>query len=320
MSVNPTTHTNPAVAQVTGAIRQAAQVTGSSFGYLLATAKVESNFDPGAKASTSSARGLFQFIDQTWLTTMKEAGPGLGFGRYADAITQTPSGRLEVSDPALRTKILDLRQDPAANSLMAGAFTAKNAALLSSRLGRQATEGELYIAHFLGASGAAKLIEAASTSQSNAAALFPDAANANPSIFYDRAGRARSAAEVYANLTGRYDVARVGAAASVASIAPAQRVAALVPDTAGLANAFAAQQPAPARLDDEPVFQALFRSSERKHPLAPVVNQLWGTHAAQATTRNASLATDATASDSGGGLDLFRDMRPDIGGLFSGKS
>ena len=48
-------------ARVAGAIRQASQATGASFNYLLATAQVESGLDPQAGASTSSARGLFQF-------------------------------------------------------------------------------------------------------------------------------------------------------------------------------------------------------------------------------------------------------------------
>ena len=64
--------------RIAGAIKQAANSTGTSFEYLLATAKLESNFNPTAGASTSSARGLYQFIDQTWLGTVKEAGPQLG--------------------------------------------------------------------------------------------------------------------------------------------------------------------------------------------------------------------------------------------------
>ena len=76
---------------VTGAIRQASQATGTSFNYLLATAQVESGLNPQAGASTSSARGLFQFIETTWLATMKQAGPALGYGRYADAITTDAS-------------------------------------------------------------------------------------------------------------------------------------------------------------------------------------------------------------------------------------
>ena len=48
---------------VTGAIRQAAQKTGANFNYLLATARVESNLNPNAQATSSSAGGLFQFIE-----------------------------------------------------------------------------------------------------------------------------------------------------------------------------------------------------------------------------------------------------------------
>src|SRR5580692_9123260 len=133
---------------VIGAIRQAAQATGTSFQYLLATAQVESGLDPGAGASTSSARGLFQFVEQTWLGTIKQSGSTLGYGRYADAITRTASGHYQVKDPAMRRQILALRNDPTANAVMAGAFTKTNANYLAQKLGRQPTEGELYIAHF----------------------------------------------------------------------------------------------------------------------------------------------------------------------------
>ena len=90
MAVNPATAS--AAPQITGAIRQAAQSTGISFEYLLTTAKIESNLNPSAQASTSSAKGLYQFIDQTWLGTMKQDGAALGLGRYADAITRAPDG------------------------------------------------------------------------------------------------------------------------------------------------------------------------------------------------------------------------------------
>jgi len=79
MAVNPATAS--AAPQITGAIRQAAQSTGISFEYLLTTAKIESNLNPSAQASTSSAKGLYQFIDQTWLGTMKQDGAALGLGR-----------------------------------------------------------------------------------------------------------------------------------------------------------------------------------------------------------------------------------------------
>src|SRR5271156_7240389 len=130
---------------VTGAIRQAAQATGTSFNYLLATARVESGLNALAGAATSSARGLFQFIQQPWLATMKQAGPDLGYGRYAAAISQNASGHYEVHDASLRNEILSLRNDPTANAAMAGAFTKANATMLSERIGRSPSEGELYI-------------------------------------------------------------------------------------------------------------------------------------------------------------------------------
>ncbi len=126
---------------MTGAIRQAAQATGTRFQYLLASAQVESGLDPQAGAATSSARGLFQFAEQTWPGTMKQSGAALGHGRYADAITKTTSGRYEVADPAMRREILKVRTDPMVNAVMAGAFTQANAALLSQKLGRGPSEG-----------------------------------------------------------------------------------------------------------------------------------------------------------------------------------
>jgi hypothetical protein len=234
---------------VTGAIRQASTATGTSFNYLLATAQVESGLNPQAGAATSSARGLFQFIDQTWLGTMKQSGAALGYGRYADAITQTSSGQYEVNDPAMRAAIMKLRNDPTTNAVMAGAFTKANADILADKLGRAPSEGELYIAHFLGAGGAARLISlAASNPSAKAADYFPHAAGANSSIFYDRStGAPRTLAQVRDVLTARYDVARLrpGDEGRTAQVATAPQSAASAPDTAGIAHAFAAAAPVP---------------------------------------------------------------------------
>src|SRR5258705_4466581 len=149
---------DPSRARIAGAIKQAASTTGTSFEYLLATAKMESNFNPTASASTSSARGLYQFIDQPWLGTVKEAGAQLGYGKYADAITRSPSGSYSVSDPAARTAILKLRDDPAAASSMAAVLTQSNSFKLTGKIGRRPTDGALYMAHIMGVGGCAKLI------------------------------------------------------------------------------------------------------------------------------------------------------------------
>jgi hypothetical protein len=296
---------------VTGAIHQASQATGTSFNYLLATAQVESGLNPQAGASTSSARGLFQFIDKTWLATMKQAGPSLGYGQYAAAITKNASGHYEVRDPSLRSEILKLRSDPTANAVMAGAFTKANASALSERLGRSPSEGELYIAHFLGAGGAARLITlAAADPSAKAADFFPNAAQANSPIFYDRAtGAARSVAQVRNILTARYDVARgnqdratftAQADPRAAQAAPASATAA-APDTAGIANAFAAAVPTP-KADNNQVFHSLFADSNRAAPLAPVVSALW-------SVPNAAASASGTAPKpiASGMLDLFKD-------------
>src|SRR6266700_3357308 len=196
---------DPSRARIAGAIKQAASTTGTSFEYLLATAKMESNFNPTASATTSSARGLYQFIDQTWLGTVKEAGPQLGYGKYADAITKSASGNYSVSDPAARDAIMKLRDDPDAASSMAAVLTQSNSFKLTGDIGRRPTDAELYMAHFMGVGGAAKLISNAEDNpQAVGARLFPNAASANRSIFYARDGRARSVSEVYSVLNARY--------------------------------------------------------------------------------------------------------------------
>ena len=167
-------------ARVTGAIKQAASSTGASFEYLLATAKMESDFNPSAGASTSSARGLYQFIEQTWLATVKEAGGQLGYSQYADAVTKTSSGDYAVVDPTMRRAIMKLRDDPAASSAMAAVLTQSNSFQLTGRIGRRPTDAELYMAHFLGIGGAAKLITSAEdTPRASAVRMFPAAAAAN---------------------------------------------------------------------------------------------------------------------------------------------
>ena len=169
------------------------------------TAQIESNLNPAAQAATSSAKGLYQFIDQTWLATMKQAGPALGLGSYADAIERTADGRYEVADPTTRNAIMQLRSDPAASAMMAGAFTRANAAQLAAAIGRTPSEGELYIAHFLGSDGAAKLIGAADSEPSaNAAAHVPAGGRGQPADLLRPAAGPRSVGEVYAKLTGRF--------------------------------------------------------------------------------------------------------------------
>jgi hypothetical protein len=324
-----------------GAIRQAARMTGADFKYLLATAQVESNLNPNAQAPASSAKGLFQFIEQTWLSTLKEQGAALGYAPYASAISRQASGQYSVSDPQMYNRIMDLRSDPTANALMAGAYTRTNAGKLSDRFGRTPSEGELYIAHFLGPNGAMRLIDLAeSRPYTPAAALFPGPARANPSIFFDASGNARGAAAVYKTLLGRYGAAR-GAPTNNAAAAPtavAQQPPrpylrpAVLPDQATLAAANA-QQAVPVVKNSGPMFHSLFRSGGENEQVAPVVNALWGTPPATQpspvsdapATAYAPVAPEPQLPASSDPprrpqpLDLFQDQPSDARALFRGR-
>lgn len=178
---------------------------GVDFDYLLQTAIRESSLNPQAKAQTSSATGLFQFIDSTWLQVLKEEGPRLGYGDIAANITRTAGGDYTVADPALKAQILEMRKDPQMAADLAAAFTKSNGDYLTERFGRRPSAGELYIAHFLGAQGAERMFNAGLSNPDQIAAdIFPKQASANRSIFYAN-GEARTIREVYRALVSKHE-------------------------------------------------------------------------------------------------------------------
>jgi Transglycosylase SLT domain len=308
---------DPSRVRIAGAIKQAANTTGTSFEYLLATAKMESNFNPTAGASTSSARGLYQFIDQTWLGTVKEAGAQLGYGKYADAISKSASGSYSVSNPADRSAVMKLRDDPAAASSMAAVLTQSNSFKLTGKIGRRPTDAELYMAHFMGAGGAAKLISNAEDNpNASGARLFPNAAAANRPIFYDRSGRARSVSEVYSVLNSRYASAANSPAtrtamASVGDTPARLAFAGAAPATPPIDNAAylssfpdarsvtpvtmaSASTPTNTSPSTDPIFRSLFQAGERTQPVSPAVQELWGNASSLTSVGTASVATAAS--------------------------
>jgi hypothetical protein len=196
-----------AAADVRAAIGQAAQSTGVNFSYLLAQAKSESGLNPNAKAASSSATGLFQFIDQSWLGVVKAHGAEHGFGWAADAITAKKGGGFTV-DPNMREAVFALREQAGPAALMAASYASDNASSLSQSLGRSVNGTDLYMAHFLGLGGATKFLRAQCTNgQACAANLFPQEARANRSIFYGKDGSARSLDDVYAVMARKLDKA-----------------------------------------------------------------------------------------------------------------
>ena len=177
---------------VRSAIARASQSTGVDFDYLLAQAKLESGLDPDARARTSSATGLYQFIDSTWLRTMDRHGDKYGYGWAADQIG--PGGG--VANRGTRDQLLSLRYNADVSALMAAELARDNANGLRGTLGREPEPAELYLAHFLGLGGAQKFLGAyQSNGGQSAVALMPKAAAANRPIFYDN-GRPRSVSEV----------------------------------------------------------------------------------------------------------------------------
>lgn len=194
----PIAATAPGEYRARAAIAQAAERTGVDFDYLLAQAKLESSLDPAAKARTSSATGLYQFINSTWLSVLDRHGAALGFDAEAAAITTSGGGKARIIDPSQRAEIMALRLDPHASALMAGALAQDNRAALMPVLGREPEPNELYLAHFLGSAGATRFLsEMQRNPDASAAALMPQAAAANQSIFHHRSGAPRSLESVY---------------------------------------------------------------------------------------------------------------------------
>ena len=207
MSFNPfaVTATSKS-ASVQSAIALASQKTGVDFSYLMGQAQIESGMRADARAGTSSASGLYQFIDQSWLRVMKQHGSEHGLGWAADAIGISRSGKMTVSDPSMRNAILNLRNDPQTASLMAAEHASDNKDAIKASLGRDATGTDLYMAHFLGLGGAKSFLTSMTADPDrSAASLFPAAARANRNVFFNSSGQARSLEQVYDRFSAKLD-------------------------------------------------------------------------------------------------------------------
>lgn len=188
------------------AVRTASQKTGVDFSYLMAQAQQESGLKSNARADGSSATGLYQFIDSTWLGVMRDYGAKYGFGALASKIDTAADGSARVADPAVRQQILDLRFQPQISAVMAAEYARANQTHLERETNTDIGSTELYLAHFLGAAGASKFLNGYDANSAQAgASLFPEAAAANPSVFYDRDGKARSLADIYDRFASRID-------------------------------------------------------------------------------------------------------------------
>jgi hypothetical protein len=169
-------------------IVRASKVVGADPTLLMAVADKESSFSTAVKAQTSSATGLYQFIEQTWLGVIYEFGARHGLAAEAKLIGR--SGRqFVVTDSAQRQRILDMRREPYISALLAAEMLKRDTLRLERALGRHLTGGEIYLIHFLGPDAAQTFIETMEeTPGVKAAELLPRPAQANRPIFYADAG------------------------------------------------------------------------------------------------------------------------------------
>jgi hypothetical protein len=232
---------------------------------------------------------------------------------------------------------MKLRDDPDAASAMAAVLSQSNSFRLTGKIGRRPTDNELYMAHFMGVGGAAKLISNAEENpNASAARLFPNAAAANRSIFYDRAGRGRSVSEVYSVLTTRYASAANSkdtrtAFAALGDAPAATRVAfasatppamtidnaaylSSLPDSRAVTPVTATTQTqlkTASLPQQQPIFRSLFQAGERTQPISPAVQELWGNSSsltsAAIAAPVASLSNRTPEVRAPGRLDLFSD-------------
>lgn len=167
-----------ASADILKVIGEAADRFKVSPALLASIAKRESSFDPNAKNPSSSASGLFQFLNGTWKDMMSRYGEKVGLPPDASPF------------------------DPKAAATMGAIYAKQNAIIFENMVGRAPSDGEIYAAHFLGPKGAVDLARAKDEKPDMAAALvFPAAAAVNHTIFFDKNGDPRSVRDVYASLT-----------------------------------------------------------------------------------------------------------------------
>ena len=190
--------------EVLAAIRLGSIRTGVDFTYLMELARVESNFDPAARAKQSSATGLFQFTNKTWLQTVRTVGASYGLQDHAAVIKHNASGR-----HGNYREVLALRLDPRLSALLAAENARHSQRKLSRQTRREPGRTDLYLSHFFGTSGAVTFLKSlVEEPAAIAGELFPEAAASNQRVFHNGDNQPRTVAEVYRWLDSKFNTAR----------------------------------------------------------------------------------------------------------------
>lgn len=195
--------------EVLGAIRLGSTRTGVDFSFLVDLARVESSYNPQARAEGSTAAGLYQFKDESWLDAVKRYGAEFGLQDYAAGIKRIGVGarKADGHDP-LREKVLALRFNPRISALLAAENIKHNQRNLSRKTRHAPGRTDLYLLHFFGPSGALKFLEVLDEKPAAIAGdIFPEAAARNRGVFQNRQSKPRTVAEVYRWFDSRFNAA-----------------------------------------------------------------------------------------------------------------
>jgi predicted nucleic acid-binding Zn-ribbon protein len=198
---------------VLAAIRLGSMHTEVDFSFLMELAAAESSFNPLSRARTSTAAGLYQFKDTTWLESVRKYGDKYGIGMYASQVEEVVDSkgkaRPVIHDPAVLRHVLKLRHNPRIAALLAAEYVKKNMQRLLYSLDRKPGRTELYLTHFLGASGAISFLKAFYEDPDRIAHdIFPSAASRNKSIFRKRDSKPRTLAEIYEIFSRKFNTSR----------------------------------------------------------------------------------------------------------------
>lgn len=159
-------------------------------GFLRDLARKESREDIAARPidpdtglpDMNGAYGLTQFVRSTWDDVTRSHGPTLGYVR-----------------PESDDEHYDRRADPRWALAFGATLADENAQALQRATGMRPSEGDVYLAHFVGSDVASALLRADRSYRGSlpaASFVSAQAARNNRSVFFDRDGRARSVHEV----------------------------------------------------------------------------------------------------------------------------
>jgi len=162
---------------IVGAIRMASIKNNFDFAYMMELAETESSFRYNIKSKSSSAKGLYQFIETTWLTMLRKHGAKYKLDNEA-----------QTYNPIIEKELIALRSNPRLSALISVDFQKINLNREKCYLqDREISRTDLYLSHFLGINDSIVFLQQLKkTPKAIAADSFTAAAKYNKYIFYNR--------------------------------------------------------------------------------------------------------------------------------------